>query len=39
MIYQIKRIDRAIDEITSKIFESHDEAYDLLDKIYQDICC
>ena len=39
MIYQIKRIDGEIDEITNQFFQSYDEAYDLLANIYEDICC
>ena len=39
MIYQIKRTDGEIDEITTQSFQSYDEAYDLLAKIFEDICC
>tara|TARA_A100000164_G_scaffold30897_1_gene23850 strand:+ start:330 stop:497 length:168 start_codon:yes stop_codon:yes gene_type:complete len=39
MIYKIKRIDGNEDEITSKTFSNYDDAYDLLDRIYGDICC
>ena len=39
MKYQIKRADGEIDEITTQSFQSYDEAYDLLAKIYQDVCC
>ena len=39
MIYQIKRTDGEIDEITNQSFQSYDEAYDLLANIYEDICC
>tara|TARA_Y100001968_G_scaffold118204_1_gene107649 strand:- start:1180 stop:1362 length:183 start_codon:yes stop_codon:yes gene_type:complete len=39
MIYQIKRIDGEIDEITTQSFQRYDEAYDLLANIYEDICC
>ena len=39
MIYQIKRTDGEIDEITTQSFQSYDEAYDLLADIYKDICC
>ena len=39
MIYKIVRIDRKEDIITSKTFLNYADAYDLLDKIYGDICC
>ena len=39
MIYKIVRIDRKEDDITSKTFLNYADAYDLLDKIYGDICC
>ena len=39
MIYLIKRTDVEIDEITTQSFQSYDEAYDLLAKIFEDICC
>ena len=39
MKYQIKRIDGGNDDITSKSFQSYDEAYDLLAEIYEDLCC
>ena len=39
MIYQIKRTDGEIDEITTQTFQSYAEAYDLLAKIFVDICC
>ena len=39
MKYQIKRLDGESDQITAQSFQSYDEAYDLLAKIYQDVCC
>ena len=39
MTYLIKRLDGENDDITTQSFESYDEAYDLLAKIYEDICC
>ena len=39
MSYQIKRIDGEIDEITTQSFQNHDEAYDMLANIYEDLCC
>ncbi len=39
MIYKIVRIDGKDDDITLKTFSNYSDAYDLLDKIYGDICC
>ena len=39
MIYKILRIDGEEDALTSQTFSNYEEAYDLLDKIYGDICC
>ena len=39
MIYKIVRIDGKEDDVTSQTFSNYEEAYDLLDKIYGDICC
>ena len=39
MTYKIIRYDEETDEITEQSFNSYDEAYDLLEKIYSDICC
>ena len=39
MKYKIVRIDGEEDDITSKRFLNYADAYDLLDKIYGDICC
>ncbi len=39
MIYKIVRIDGKEDDVTSQTFLNYDDAYDLLDKIYGDICC
>ena len=39
MIYKIVRIDGKEDDVTSQTFSNYEDAYDLLDKIYGDICC
>ena len=39
MIYKIVRIDGKEDDITSNTFSNYADAYDLLEKIYGDICC
>ena len=39
MTYKIIRHDKESDEITGQSFNSYDEAYDLLEKIYCDVCC
>ena len=39
MIYRIIRIDGKEDNVTCQTFSNYRDAYDLLDKIYGDICC
>ena len=39
MIYKIVRIDGKEDDVTSQTFSNYEDAYDLLDKIYGEICC
>ena len=39
MRYQITRTDGKADDITSQSFDTYDEAYDLVETVYQDICC
>ena len=39
MSYKIVRIDGKEDEVTTKTFTNYADAYDLLDKIYGNICC
>tara|TARA_B100000945_G_scaffold307703_1_gene296485 strand:- start:460 stop:630 length:171 start_codon:yes stop_codon:yes gene_type:complete len=39
MNYKIVRIDGKEDEITSRIFYKYSDAYDLLERIYGDLCC
>ena len=39
MIYKIVRYDKKFDDITEQAFNSYEEAYDLLEEIYSDICC
>ena len=39
MIYKIVRIDGEKDDVTNQTFSNYADAYDLLDKMYGDICC
>ena len=39
MTYKIIRLDQESDDITHQLFDSYDEAYDVLEEIYSDICC
>ena len=39
MNYKIVRIDGKEDDVTSQTFSNYVDAYDLLDKIYGDMCC
>jgi hypothetical protein len=39
MTYKIIRHDKESDDLTEQSFNSYDEAYDLLEDIYADICC
>ena len=39
MLYKIVRIDGKEDDLTIQTFSKYSDAYDLLDKIYGDICC
>ena len=39
MKYIITRNDGNEDKITSQSFENYDDAYELLEKVYGDICC
>ena len=39
MKYQITRIDGVEDDVTIQSFHNYDEAYDLLARIYEDVCC
>ena len=39
MIYKIVRSDGKEDDVTFQTFSNYADAYDLLDKIYGDICC
>ena len=39
MTYKIVRIDGKKDELTSQTFLNYADAYDLLRKLYGDICC
>ena len=38
MIYKIIRLDTESDDITQQSFNSYDEAYDLLEEIYSELC-
>ena len=39
MKYRINRQDGEEDDITSQSFENYDDAYELLEEIYGDMCC
>ena len=39
MTYKIIRHDKESDDITVQAFNCYEEAYDLLEDIYSDICC
>ena len=39
MKYKIVRFDGKEDDFTSKIFSNYSDAYNLLDKLYGNICC
>ena len=39
MKFRIKRHDGIADEVTVREFETYEQAYDLLESIYADICC
>ena len=39
MIFKIIREDRESDDVTKQLFDSYNEAYDVLETIYSDICC
>ena len=39
MIYKIIRHDKETDDITMLSFDNYDEAYNVLEEIYSDICC
>tara|TARA_Y100001968_G_C19141100_1_gene611455 strand:- start:150 stop:323 length:174 start_codon:yes stop_codon:yes gene_type:complete len=39
MKYILIRHDGEKDNVTDEVFSSYDEAYDLLENIYSDICC
>ena len=39
MNYKIIRIDGKNDQLTAQSFDKYSEAYDLLDKLYGDLCC
>ncbi len=39
MNYKIVRIDGKEDDVTLQTFSNFADAYDLLDKIYGEICC
>ena len=39
MKYIITRNDGVEDDITSQSFDNYDEAYELLEEVYGDICC
>ena len=39
MRYKIIRYDQESDDITNQSFVSYDEAYDVLEEIYSEVCC
>ena len=39
MTYRISRHDGEEDKVTSQVFKNYDDAYDLIEEIYRDICC
>ena len=39
MTYKLIRDDNAVDDLTHQSFDSYDEAYDVLEEVYSDICC
>ena len=39
MIFKIIREDKESDDITQQSFDSYDDAYDVLEGIYSDLCC
>ncbi len=39
MTFRITRQDGEEDNITSQDFDNYDDAYNLLEKIYGDMCC
>ena len=39
MIYKIIRLDGKDDKLTTQSFAKYSEAYDLLEKLYGDLCC
>ena len=39
MSYKIIRIDGKSDKLTAQNFEKYSDAYDLLEKLYGDLCC
>ncbi|WP_269622711.1 hypothetical protein [Prochlorococcus marinus] len=39
MKYIISRHDGGFDHITKQEFDNYDDAYDLLEGIYSDLCC
>ncbi len=39
MIYKIIRQDKESDDVTLQEFNCYDDAYDLLEDIYSDVCC
>tara|TARA_B100000214_G_C23395260_1_gene369073 strand:- start:134 stop:307 length:174 start_codon:yes stop_codon:yes gene_type:complete len=39
MAFKIIRQDRKSDDNTEQLFNSYNEAYDLLEELYSDVCC
>ncbi len=39
MTFRIRRYDGIDDEVTMQEIENYEQAYDILENIYSDICC
>ena len=39
MAYKIIRLDGKDDKLTAQSFDKYSDAYDLLEKLYGDLCC
>ena len=39
MIYKLIRHDNEVDDLINQSFDSYEEAYDVLEELYADICC
>ncbi len=39
MKFQIRRHDGGKDPFTQEIYNNYDDAYDVIEEIYEDVCC